>query len=84
MSISWYECDIIAQIHHFSFRRLSVATIYGQGEIAESQGKVREKSGNFFFPILWEPWALLLDGGLVKGYPWRIWVIIDTPKAKLT
>ena len=23
--------------------------------------------------------TLLLDGGLVKGYLWRIWVIIDTP-----
>ena len=32
MSISWYE--------------LSVATTYGQGKIAESQGKVRE----FLFP----------------------------------
>ena len=46
MSISWYECDIIAQIHHFTFCTLSVATIYGQGEIAESPGKVRE----FIFP----------------------------------
>ena len=25
------------------------------------------------------PGWLLLDGGLVKGYPWRIWVIIGTP-----
>ena len=47
MSISWYECEIITQIlvHHFGCRGLSVATIYGQGNIAESQGKVREKSG---------------------------------------
>ena len=42
MRISWYECEIITQIHHFGCRGLSVATIYGQGEIAESQGKVRE------------------------------------------
>ena len=27
-----------------------VATIYGQGKIAESQGKVREKSREFLFP----------------------------------
>ena len=26
-----------------------------------------------------EKYALLQDGGLVKGYPWRIWVIIGTP-----
>ena len=38
MSISGYECEIITQIHHFGCRRLSVATIYGQGKIAESQG----------------------------------------------
>ena len=46
MSISWYECEIITQIHHFGCRRLSVAMIYGQGKIAESQGRVRE----FHFP----------------------------------
>ena len=46
LSISWYECEIITQIHHFGCRGLSVATIYGQGKIAESQGKVRE----FIFP----------------------------------
>ena len=28
-----------------------------------------------------EKYALLLDGGLVIGYPRRIWVIIDTPHA---
>ena len=42
MSISRYECEIITQIHHFGCRGLSVATIYGQGQIAENQGKVRE------------------------------------------
>ena len=26
-----------------------------------------------------QKYTLLLDGCLVKGYPWRIWVIIDTP-----
>ena len=46
MSISWYECEIITQIHHFGCRGLLVATIYGQGKIADSQGKVRE----FLFP----------------------------------
>ena len=49
MSISWYECEIIAQIHHFGCRGLSVATIYGQGsqgKSGKSQGKVRE----FLFP----------------------------------
>ena len=53
MNISWYECEIITQIHHFGCRGLSVATIYGQGKIAESQGKVREKSGKsqgIYFP----------------------------------
>ena len=58
MSISWYECEIMTQIHHFGCRGLSVAMIYDQGKIVESQGKVREKSGNFFFPILWEPWII--------------------------
>ena len=48
MSISWYECEIITQIHHIGCRGLSVATIYGPGKIADSQGKVREKSGIFF------------------------------------
>ena len=38
MSISWYECEIMTQIHHFGCRGLSVAMIYGQGKIAESQG----------------------------------------------
>ena len=38
MSISWYEYDIITQIHHFGCRGLTVATIYGQGKIAESHG----------------------------------------------
>ena len=38
MSISWYECEIITQIYHFGCRGISVATIYGQGKIAESQG----------------------------------------------
>ena len=52
-----YECEIIAQIHHFVSCGLSVATIYGRGETAESQGKVREKSGNLFFHIQWEPVA---------------------------
>ena len=42
MSISWYECEIITQIHHFGCRGFSVATIYGLGKIAESQGKIRE------------------------------------------
>ena len=42
MSISRYECEIRTQIHHLGCRGLSVATIYGQGKIAESQGKVRE------------------------------------------
>ena len=42
MSISWYECEIITQIHHFGCRGLSVAIVYGQGKIAKSQGKVRE------------------------------------------
>ena len=51
MSISWYECEIITQVNHFGCRRLLVATIYGQGKIAE----VREKSGNLFFQMLWEP-----------------------------
>ena len=46
MSISWFECEIMTQIHHFGCRGLSVAMIYGQGNIAESQGKVRE----FLFP----------------------------------
>ena len=46
MSISWYECENMTQIHHFGCRGLSVAMIYGQGKIAESQGKVRE----FLFP----------------------------------
>ena len=46
MSISWYECEIITQIHHFGCRGLLVATTYGQGKIVESQGKVRE----FLFP----------------------------------
>ena len=46
MSISRYECEIITQIHHFGCRGLSVAKIYGQGQIAESQGQVRE----FLFP----------------------------------
>ena len=59
MSISWYECEIMTQIHHFGCRGLSVAMICDQGKICnksgKSQGKVREKSGNFFFPILWEP-----------------------------
>ena len=35
-------------------RGLSVATTYGQGNFAESQGKVRDKSRNLFFQILWE------------------------------
>ena len=39
MSISWYECEIITQIHHFSCRGLWIATIYGQGKIAEKSGK---------------------------------------------
>ena len=34
------------KIHHLGCRGSSVATIYGQGKIAESQGKVRE----FLFP----------------------------------
>ena len=46
MSITWYECKIMTQIHHFGCRGLSVAMIYGQGKIADSQGKVRE----FLFP----------------------------------
>ena len=46
MSIAWYECEIITQIHHVGCHGLSVATIYDQGKIAESQGKVRE----FIFP----------------------------------
>ena len=46
MSISWYECEIVTQIHNFGCCGLSVAMIYGQGKIAESQGKVRE----FLFP----------------------------------
>ena len=36
--ISWYECEIITQIHNFGCRELSVAMIYGQGKIAKSQG----------------------------------------------
>ena len=44
--ISWYECEIITQIHNFGCRELSVAMIYGEGKIAECQGKVRE----FLFP----------------------------------
>ena len=31
-------------------------------------------------PRKWKKYALLLDRGLVKGYPWRIWEIIDTPR----
>ena len=46
MSFSWHECEIITQIHHFGCRGLLVATIYRQGKIAESRGKVRE----FLFP----------------------------------
>ena len=46
VSISCYECEIMTQIHHFGCRGLSVEMIYGQGKIAESQGKVRE----FLFP----------------------------------
>ena len=42
MSISWYECEIRTQIHHFGCRGLSVAIVYGQGKIAKSQGKVGE------------------------------------------
>ena len=41
MSIAWYECEIITQIHHFGCRGFSVATIYGRGgggEIAKSRG----------------------------------------------
>ena len=53
--VTRYECEIITQIYNFGCRGLSVATIYGQGKIAESQRKVREKSGNFFFQVLWEP-----------------------------
>ena len=30
-----------------------------------------------------QKYNLLQDGGLVKGYPWRIWVIIDTPHPAL-
>ena len=44
--ISWYECEIITQIHNIGCRELLVAMIYGQGKIAESLGKVRE----FLFP----------------------------------
>ena len=44
--ISWYKCEIITQIHNFGCSELSVAMIYGQGKIAESQGKVME----FLFP----------------------------------
>ena len=38
----------------------------------------------FFIGVFYRPWkeqkyALLLDGGLLKGYLWRIWVITDTP-----
>ena len=38
MSISWYECEIMTQIHHFGCHGLSVAMIYGQGKIAKNQG----------------------------------------------
>ena len=53
MSISWYECDNIAQIHVGS----NDISLYGQGEIAESQGKVRE----FLFP---DPVGTLYDCNL--------------------
>ena len=43
----------MTQIYHFGCPGLSVAT--DQGKIAESQGRVREKAGNLFFQILWEP-----------------------------
>ena len=33
MSISWYECEIRTQIHHFGCRGLSVAMIYGVGTL---------------------------------------------------
>ena len=31
-------------------------------------------------PRKWIKYALLLDRGVVKGYPWRIWEIIDAPR----
>ena len=48
MSISWYECAIITQIHYFGSRGLSLATIlaYGQGKIAESRGISQGKGKN--------------------------------------
>ena len=36
MNMSWYECEIITQIHHLGWRGLSVATIYGQRKIADT------------------------------------------------
>ena len=51
MSIfSWYECEIIAQLHHFGCRVFLVAMIYGQGKIAEGQGKSQGKVREFLFP----------------------------------
>ena len=31
--------------------------VFGQGILEIGQGKVSEKSGNFTFYILWEPWG---------------------------
>ena len=42
MSIAWYECEIITQLHHFGCRKLSVEMINGQGKLSECRGKVRE------------------------------------------
>ena len=39
---------------------LANSDVFGQGILEIGQGKVSEKSGNFTFYSLWEPWILCL------------------------
>ena len=51
--IMWFLCgfEYIAKNHHWVY----IATV--TGICVGNQGNVREKSGNFFLPTLWQPWS---------------------------